>query len=56
MCNRYQSTPRERLPVLFGKPVEGPAYEPVIAPLRLGPFVSAERMVGEYERRAYPNG
>jgi starch phosphorylase len=22
----------------------------------LGPFVSAERMVGEYERRAYPNG
>lgn len=49
MCNRYQSTPRERLPAVFGKPVEGPAYEPVIAPLRLGPFVCADRiLVGQW--------
>ena len=45
MCNRYQSTPRERLPAIFGKAVEGPAYEPMIVPLRPGPFVRADRIV-----------
>lgn len=46
MCNRYQSTPRERLQPVFGRPADGlPAYEPVIAPLRPGPFLRAEGFV-----------
>lgn len=40
MCNRYHSTPRDRLPALFGGTTLTDApYEPVIAPLRLGPYL-----------------
>ncbi len=46
MCNRYQSTPRDRLPQPFRDlPFYGGDYAPSIGPRQAGPFVLPDRAV-----------
>ena len=53
MCNLYQSTPRDQLPAAFAgivQRVDGPEYAHVIAPLKLGPFITkrGQATVGQW--------